>query len=130
MKKATYVAVMTAMLSLALTTTTYANQNAQVEQMVRAYFKDAPVMVKIAKCESGFKHFDPNGPNGLNTNPDPRSSASGVFQILLKTHGPKARRLGFDITTVKGQLGYARHLYKLGGTRDWKESRSCWKRTT
>lgn len=127
MKKVTYVAVMTAMVILALTTTTYANPNAQVERVVRAYFRDLPVMVNIAKCESGFEHFDPSGPNGLNTNPDPRSSASGVFQILLKTHGPKAHRLGLDITTVAGQLGYARHLYKRGGTSDWKASKACWR---
>jgi len=129
MKKATCVAVMTAMACLALTTTTYANSNAHVEQTVRAYFKDAPVMVNIARCESRFQHFDPSGPNGLKTNPSPKSSASGVFQILLKTHGPKAAKLGFDIKTVEGNLGYAKYLYKRNGTSDWKESRHCWKKS-
>lgn len=127
MKKKTCVAVKIAtVLSLALTTATYANPNRGVEQQVRTYFKDAPVMVRIAKCESGFLHYDPKRPSRLRKNPDPRSSASGVFQILLKTHGPDARKLGFDITTIKGQLGYAKHLYKQRGTRDWNESRACW----
>ena len=112
--------------SLALSTATYANQNGYVEQQVRAYFKDAPVMIKIAKCESGFTHFDSRHPSGLRTNPSPRSSASGVFQILLKTHGKTAARLGFDIRTVKRQLGYARYLYRQNGTSDWNASRSCW----
>lgn len=113
--------------SLALATTTHAGSNAGVERAVRAHFKDAPVMIRIAKCESGFRHFDPQGPNGLLTNPSPKSSASGVFQILLKTHGQKARRLGFDLKTVNGQLGYARHLYRQNGTRDWSASRHCWR---
>lgn len=112
--------------ALALTTTAHASRNQDVERQVRSYFKDIPVMVRIAKCESGFRHYDPRHPSGLLTNPSPRSSATGVLQILLKTHGPNARRLGFDLKTVKGQLGYAKHLYKQNGTRDWNASRSCW----
>lgn len=113
-------------IAMAVATTTHASSNAGVEQAVRTYFADLPVMVKIARCESSFEHFDPKGPNGLNTNPASNSSASGVFQILLKTHGPEAARLGFDLKTIEGQLKYARHLYNKGGTRDWNSSRRCW----
>ena len=121
---------MAALASLAFTTTTYASvdPNEHVERAVREYFKGVPVMVRIAKCESGFEHFNPTEANGLNNNPSPSSSAAGIFQILLKTHGPKARRLGLDITTVRGQLGYANHLYRKNGTNDWKMSRRCWDR--
>lgn len=111
---------------LAFANTAHAESNVGVEQAVRTYFADLPVMVKIAKCESGFEHFDPDEPNGLNTNPAPNSSASGVFQILLKTHGPAAAALGFDITTIQGQLDYARYLYNQNGTRDWKATQHCW----
>lgn len=109
-------------------TSTYINPvtNAGVQETVQSYFSDLPVMARIARCESGFKHFDAGGPNGLVTNPNPRSSASGVFQILLKTHGPEAAKLGLDIKTVDGQLRYARHLYEQNGTRDWNASRNCW----
>lgn len=124
-KKRQCVAMVGAILaSLAITTATYANP--RIERLVRSYFKDAPVMVRIAKCESGFHHYDPHRPSRLLTNPDPRSSASGVFQILLKTHGPTAAKLGIDLRTVEGQLQYARHLYRQNGTRDWTASRSCW----
>ncbi len=127
MNKKTCVAVKIAIVaSLALTTATYANPNHNVEAQVRAYFKDAPVMVRIAKCESEFLHYDPKRPGRLNKNPDPRSSASGVFQILLKTHGRAARRIGANLQTVEGQLRYAKHLYRQNGTRDWKASRPCW----
>lgn len=119
---------MAALASLAFTTTTYASvdPNERVEQAVREYFRDIPVMIRIAKCESGFKHFDPDEPNGLNNNPSPKSSAAGVFQILLKTHGPKARGMGLDIKTVKGQFGFARYLFRRSGTKDWTPSRKCW----
>ena len=128
MIRMTCVAVMVALASLAFTTTTYASvdPNERVDQAVREYFRGTPVMVRIAKCESGFKHFDPDEPNGLNNNPSPSSSAAGIFQILLKTHGPKARGMGLDLRTVNGQLGYARYLYRHNGTRDWKATRKCW----
>ena len=32
-----------------------------VEAYVRAYFADIPVMVRVAKCESGFRQYNDNG---------------------------------------------------------------------
>ena len=64
MKKTTQYAVMASIVAaLALTTTAHASRNQDVERQVRSYFKDIPVMVRIAKCESGFRHYDPRHPN-------------------------------------------------------------------
>ncbi len=48
------------------------------EQYVRQYFKDIPIMVEIAKCESHFRQLDPDGDihRGVVNNAD-----VGVMQI-------------------------------------------------
>jgi hypothetical protein len=48
------------------------------------------------------------------------------MQIIASVHRHEARKLGFDIDTLKGNLRYAFHLYKQEGTRPWRASRSCW----
>lgn len=123
MLKATYVAMIVALTSLGSIGTTYASQGT-VEAEVRKYFKDIPVMVAIARCESGFVHYDASQPNGVKKNPD--SSASGVLQIMLSVHEDDARVLKLNLLSLQGQLAYGRHLYEQNGTRDWKSSRDCW----
>lgn len=96
---------------------------ALVEKKVREFFADIPVMVAVAKCESRFRHYDANG-NVLKNRQG--TSATGVLQIMASYHREAARDLGYDIDTLEGNLGYARHLYESNGTRDWEASRSCW----
>ncbi len=99
-------------------------QTAQtVEEYVREYFADAPVMIAIAECESQFRQYDKDGKILKN----PTSTAIGVFQIMASIHQDSAdTELGLDITNVQGNAGYARHLYEKQGTTPWNASKACW----
>ena len=97
-----------------------------VEEYVREYFKDAPVMIEIARCESRFRQFDGAGKVLKN----PNSSAMGAFQIMASIHaGSAAKNLGLNIYTLEGNAAYARYLYERNGTRDWNASKYCWGKT-
>jgi hypothetical protein len=95
----------------------------QTEERVREYFADLPVMIDIAKCESHFRQNDENGIT-LKGEIDPQDR--GVMQINERYHLKEAQRLGFNIYDLEGNLGYARRLYELNGTRDWLASSQCW----
>jgi hypothetical protein len=93
---------------------------AEIETKVRQLFSDAPVMITVAKCESGFNQFRSDGslvrsPNGLYI---------GVFQIDEKIHSAYALSLGMDIKTVDGNLAYARRLYERSGSQPWSSCAS------
>ncbi len=92
------------------------NPNAMVEDIVRFYFDDVPIMIDIARCETGFRQYNPDG-SALH---DASETYVGVFQISEQIHTPKAASLGFDIRTIDGNLGYARYLYNSSGTEPWK----------
>lgn len=94
-------------------------------QVVEERFGEGHPLVAVAQCESGFKQFKSDGT--LLENPDPKSSAAGVFQTLLITHGPKARSMGMDLETWEGNMDFAEYLYEINGLKDWKESKPCWK---
>jgi hypothetical protein len=97
-----------------------------VEAKVREYFADIPVMIKIAECESTFRHFQPDGSLTVSTAKDENgrrnSSASGVFQILYKGHFESwAVSNETNITTLEGNMRFARRLYEESGTAPWAE---------
>lgn len=98
-----------------------------VEAKVRKYFADIPVMIKIAECESTFRQFNSDGSLVVSESVDPDtgkrdSSASGVFQILYKSHFKDwAESDTTNITTLEGNLRYARQMYKESGTAPWAE---------
>jgi len=94
-----------------------------VEEYVREYFKDAPVMIDIARCESRFRQLDSAGKVLKN----PTSTAMGTFQIMASLHAKPAQdNLGLNIYTLQGNAAYARYLYERNGTRDWNASKHCW----
>lgn len=95
------------------------------EQYVREYFKDIPIMIAIAKCESRFRQLDPDGEihRGELNNAD-----VGVMQINEFYHGKTAERKDYDIYTIEGNTAYARNLYERKGTAPWASSRACWSR--
>src|SRR5258708_3163813 len=80
------------------------NPNAIVEGAVRFYFADVPAMADIARCETGFRQYNPDG-SALH---DASGTYVGIFQISERIHTAKAKSLGFDISTIDGNLGYAR----------------------
>jgi hypothetical protein len=99
------------------------------EEYVRQVFADAPVMIEVAKCESHLKHFDEDRKVIKN---HAGSSAVGVFQIMASIHAEDAKKMGYDIMTVEGNVQYARHLYETSGTKPWeadKASSGCWGKT-
>src|SRR3989344_8556163 len=97
-----------------------------VEEYVRDYFADEPVMIAIAECESQFRQSDKNGKLLKNST----SSAIGVFQIMSSIHAGNAQKnLGIDITTIEGNAAYARYLYEESGTKHWNASKVCWGKT-
>lgn len=104
------------------TKTTYQNQ-VEVEVRVREYFKDIPVMIEIARCESKFRQFTDSG-NVLRGGS--AGGMVGVFQFFESIHTAPAKALGFDITTLEGNLGYAKHLYNTEGTTPWNSAKACW----
>lgn len=94
-----------------------------VEEYVREYFQDAPVMIDIARCESRFTQLNKDGSVVKN----PHSTAMGAFQIMASLHAESAQKnLGLNIYTLQGNAGYARYLYEKNGTRDWNASKACW----
>lgn len=97
-----------------------------VEEYVRNYFSDVPVMIEIAKCESQFRQHDKNGEvlRGEENNLD-----RGVMQINEYFHDENSDKLGYDILTLEGNTAYARYLFEKYGVKPWKSSSKCWGRT-
>jgi hypothetical protein len=94
-----------------------------VEQTVKEYFKDIPILSKVAFCESRYNQFDANG-NVLRGVKNPKDV--GVMQVNEFYHLVDSKKLGFDIHTLEGNLAYARHLYNARGTQPWSASSHCW----
>ena len=101
-----------------------AGTNAGVEETVRTYFAETPVMAAIAKCESEFHQFNSDGSvlhGGY------KRSMIGIFQIA-PLHLPDARAHGLDVNTVAGNIAFAKLLYDRDGTRPWLDSSHCWEK--
>jgi hypothetical protein len=99
-------------------------QLASVEDVVRSYFKDIPIMIEVARCESGFTHIDPSTGKVFRGYANPKDV--GVMQINEDYHLPTAKKMGLEITNLKDNLAYARYLYEQNGIRPWNASRPCW----
>ncbi|HET8574559.1 MAG TPA: hypothetical protein VFM02_00090 [Candidatus Paceibacterota bacterium] len=96
---------------------------AAVEQKTEEVFADTPVLINIAHCESGFRQYTTDGQpfhGGAG------GQMIGVMQLYGSIHEKAAQALGFDINTLEGNLGYAKHLYEQQGTQPWTSSESCW----
>ncbi len=94
-----------------------------VEEYVREYYAEDPVLISIARCESKFRQYDENGQvlRGVEVPDD-----IGLMQINEHFHGETAKGLGFDIRTIDGNLAYAKYLYEKQGTAPWTASKACW----
>lgn len=96
------------------------------EMAVREYFKDIPVLVSIARCESRFLHALADG-SVLRGEKD--RADTGVMQINTRYHGERTRELGLDLHLLSDNMTYARILYEKQGTKPWSASAHCWDRT-
>ena len=95
-----------------------------VEEYVREYFEEVPILTEIARCESRFRHFDAFG-NVIRG--EINSYDIGVMQVNELYHEEQAEELGLNLYTLAGNLAYARELYEKEGTVPWNSSRACWK---
>ena len=84
----------------------------------------APVMDRIAKCESGGKHLDKNGQVLMRPNTNGTVDV-GVYQIN-SVHFSTATAMGLDITKEADNRTFAYYLYKTQGTEPWYSSKHCW----
>lgn len=91
---------------------------------VKEYFADVPMLIDVARCESQFRHFDKNGRvlRGVINKGD-----IGVMQINEYYHAKEAKKLGFDLYSMEGNMAYARSLYEREGLTPWLPSSKCWK---
>lgn len=94
-----------------------------LENYVREYFKDDPILAEIAQCESTFRQFDKNG-NVLRGKVN--DDDIGIMQINKHYHEEDAVELGFNIYTLEGNLAYAKWLYGKYGDKPWVHSSKCW----
>ena len=97
-------------------TTTVKQNQAEVEKRVREYFADTPAMIQIARCESNFRQFTDSG---MPFRGGAGGGMVGVFQFYEKLHITGAKAFGFDLATLEGNIGYAKHVYKTEGTTPW-----------
>ena len=93
------------------------------KQFVDSYFADAPIMAKIAYCESRYRQYDTDGSifRGKVNDQD-----VGIMQVNEYYHSATAEKLGLDLYTIQGNVAYARYLYEKEGTRPWSSSEPCW----
>jgi hypothetical protein len=98
-----------------------------VEEYIRNYFSDIPVMIEIAKCESRFRQHDKDGEvlRGEKNDLD-----RGVMQINEYFHNENSEKLGFNILTLEGNTSYARYLFEKYGVKPWASSSRCWAKTS
>jgi len=101
-----------------------ANSDLTVEEEVRSYFEDIPIMAEVARCESHFTHIDPT--TGLVTRGRVNPLDVGVMQINEYYHEQTAENMGLELTNLEDNLAYARYLYEKEGTQPWSASSACW----
>lgn len=94
-----------------------------IKRITKEYFKDTPVLAEIARCESTYRQF---GPEGTILRGKVNSADVGVLQINEKYHSARSKELGMDIHTLEGNLKYGALLYKEQGSRPWNASKPCW----
>lgn len=93
------------------------------ERIVRSYFRDIPVLVQIARCESAFRHTLQDG-SVLKGVVDPADT--GVMQINKRYHAKTATAMSLDLDDIYHNMAYARFLYETQGTQPWSASAPCW----
>jgi hypothetical protein len=84
---------------------------------------NAPVLERIAKCESGNMHYK-NGQVVVNVNSN-GSYDMGRYQIN-SIWNKKATELKLDLTKEEDNKLMAEWIYTNRGTEDWYSSKKCW----
>lgn len=94
------------------------------KEVIKEVEKEAPILKRIAQCESGGSHYK-NGQviiNGKNKN---GSVDLGKYQIN-STWNATATKMGLDLTNEQDNEAFAKWLYANKGTEPWYSSKPCW----
>lgn len=102
-------------------TITYKAPEIKEVELVKEVTREAPVLQRIAKCESGNTHYDKNGQVLIN-----KSQDIGVMQINVPIWGKKAHDMGLNLAVEEDNRKFADYLYENFGTEPWIHSRKCW----
>jgi hypothetical protein len=95
-----------------------------VKRFLADYFADVPILAKVGGCESHNRQYDKNG-NVVRG--EVNHFDVGVMQINELYHADTAKKLGYDIYSIDGNVAFARYLYETqGGTQPWSSSSPCW----
>lgn len=97
-----------------------------VRKFVNDYFSDIPLLVRIAGCESRFRHYK----NGEVIRGEGNNFDVGVMQVNEMYHLETSKKLGYDIHTLDGNVAYARYLFEREGAKPWMSSSACWTKYT
>jgi len=92
-------------------------------EKVKSYFEDTPILYRVARCESRWRHYDGDG-SVLRGNVN--ANDVGVMQINERYHLQTAKSLGYNIYTLEGNMKYAQYLHRTQGLQPWSASRECW----
>lgn len=84
----------------------------------------APVLERIAYCESGGKQLNKDGQVLIKTNTN-GTYDTGEFQIN-SVWNQTATKMGLDLTKQADNEKFAKWLYENKGTEDWYSSKGCW----
>ena len=110
----------------ATTTDDHDMSSKSVEKYIREQFKDEPLLIEIARCESTFRQFDEDGHiirGKVN------SADIGVMQINEKYHALDSAKLGMNIYTLEGNVRFGKYLYDKSGAQPWTASSKCWSKS-
>jgi len=83
--------------------------------------EDAPIMIKISRCESGLRQTKPNGEVIVSPTKD-----YGLFQINLASHKETLEEMKLDHNKLEDNIKYAKYLFDAQGTAPWFMSKHCW----
>ena len=94
-----------------------------VENIVKNYFADTPLLAEVARCESTFRHIDAEGNLIRGT---VNKADVGVMQINEYYHLESAKKLGYNLHNIEGNMAFAKYLYERYGAEPWSASQPCW----
>jgi hypothetical protein len=93
-----------------------------VYRVLAVHYRESPVMVKVAACESTLKHVLPDG--RLNVGPDGHDW--GVLMVRKPVHEKDLRQLGINPADFAQNVAFATYLLGRDGLRPWVMSQRCW----
>ena len=85
----------------------------------------APIMERIAKCESPTGHYGKNGQVAVRGN-DNHTVDIGYLQINSYYWGEKATELGYNLWIEEDNKKMGDWIYQNKGTEPWSSSKKCW----